>query len=901
MIPDDDVRKKRDEGKQKATPGSATSSTTCSMSGAHPNRTIFFEYDDMVITVLIIVIACYTMILLSIVSLKVTTCRRRKQQQQKVVNIETAIFDLVEESTYDIHSSHQDEVHHWLPNSSDIIRTNASSSTASRTSTSHTISSNANGSSSKDVKKSSFNANTPQNLLGSNISHDSIEEANHGAELIVPKRDDQETTPEAKDDIETRKVDQMVPPLKPEFVNQIKVCDANGEETATKVKNIIPTRKIDSIFPPFKLQVVNVGKVDAVSNKGKNGIVTNDGSKAYASQSQLTCQEASLVCDARSDAETSSIDDENPQNTRRLHMPTLKAIEEWLKSDTVANSTMECEEAVGLASRIHRATVYQMRDKVRDYMTVNRDDGSTNTEYDLLYNDLYQREEFLSVATEFSRSVVEGSRGLLPDAEKIKPSTFKWLKNASGLSRDSQIHKDAFESYFDDGNDVESSGNAMITTAGDVLAISRRSNRVKSMTEKKKFEEKQLRNFNILSGVAEKLEKQFQRKNIAKRKLVATKKATNPVVLRARTMNDKSNAVKPSQSTSKRSRCIVERNNMFALKKGLREAHFATAHHQQVNVVLLATGDSAPPDGSAAKTGIVLSQMKATPGDVCGSDIQSSKDPASSSTKCKFSPDTSGGDKNLHPNANISDIQSIIELASRADEQWLQVAMDGSSAIAVAQKKNDKEAELSAHDIISRAAKRQKHALNVGFSSVERSLTTGRNDNDKVLLEAAIMTANTNSCNSICDTGQLEIFAPPFSNPEAPFPQDSGKRIYYMQKKVVVTTTALGLIIKATGERVIVERVKNPELQDHIGIGDLLMAVGHCKVAGLSKSDAVRVIVESARPTVLTFHIPATFVRTQTGNNKFVPVVERGQRKSMLRAKKNAARTTIASMNIRSR
>jgi hypothetical protein len=47
---------------------------------------------------------------------------------------------------------------------------------------------------------------------------------------------------------------------------------------------------------------------------------------------------------------------------------------------------------------------------------------------------------------------------------------------------------------------------------------------------------------------------------------------------------------------------------------------------------------------------------------------------------------------------------------------------------------------------------------------------------------------------------------------------------------------------------------------------------------GLSKNDVGRVIIESARPTVLTFHIPATIMKTQTGNNKFVPVVEREQR-----------------------
>jgi hypothetical protein len=813
------------------------------------------------------------MILLSIVSLKVTTDRRRKQQQRKLENVGTAIFDLVEESTHGIHTINKDEVHQ-LPNTSDIARANASSSIAGRISTSHTISSNANGSRSKAIKRSSLNKNTLQNLLGFNRSH-------CDDESIVPEREDQETKPDSKDD-------PIVPPLEPECVNLRKVGDGNRnvEEIATEIENTIQTRTTDSMVPPFKLQVGNAGKVHGVSNKMKDSIITNDARKAYTSQSQLTRQEVSLVYEARRgdgetiDPETTSIDDETLQKTRKLHIPTLKAIEEWLKSDAVANSSIECEEAVCLASRIHQATVCQMRDKVRHSMTV--------TQCDLLYNELYQREEFLGVARELARSVLEGSRGLMPEAQKIKPSTFKWLKNASGLSRDSQIHKDALESYFDDDNGVESSGNAMITTAGDVLEISRRSNRVKLMTEKKKFEEKQLRNFNILSGVAEKLEKQFQRKNTAKRKLVTMKKPSNPVVLRDRTMNDKPKTLKPS--TSNRNRPIVHCNDMSSTKQGLREANFTTAHHQHVNGVSLATNGSDPPEGSPTNTGIILSQMKAASGYILPSNIHYSKDPGSSSTKRNFFPDTSGGDKNLNPNTNISDIQSIIEMSCRADEQRLKDAMDGSSTISVAQRGNDKEAELSAHHNVSRPAKRQKHAVYIGFGSVERSLTIGRNEND-----TPIIAANTNSCNSICDTEQLKIFAPPFSNPAAPFPQEGEKRIYYLQKEIVVTTTALGLIINATGEKVVVEKVKNPELLDHVGIGDLLIAVGPYTVAGLSKNDAVRVIVESARPTVLTFHIPATIVKTQTGKNKFVPVVERGQRESVtVRANNNAARSPIA-------
>ena len=280
-------------------------------------------------------------------------------------------------------------------------------------------------------------------MLGSNGTNCSIEETNCATECIVLDRQDQDTMPEAKDAIETRRVDSMVPSLEPEFANLRNVGDGEGEETTTKVKNGIQTRKIDLIVPPFKLQVVNVGEVDAVNNKRKNSIVTNDASKALTSRSPLTHQKASLVYDARSeiedeksvvhfiekstgeslapingvpnnhiiidsvgnpicnDGETtetdiSSIDDEEKlQKTRKLHMPTLKAIEEWLKSDAVANMTLECEEVVGLASRIHRSTVYQMRDRVRDSMTMDPNDGSTNTEYDLLYNQFYQRELFL--------------------------------------------------------------------------------------------------------------------------------------------------------------------------------------------------------------------------------------------------------------------------------------------------------------------------------------------------------------------------------------------------------------------------------------------------------------------------------------------------------------------------
>jgi hypothetical protein len=368
------------------------------------------------------------------------------------------------------------------------------------------------------------------------------------------------------------------------------------------------------------------------------------------------------------------------------------------------------------------------------------------------------------------------------------------LKNASGLSCDSKIHKDALEHYFSDDNHLESSGNATITTAGDVLAISRRSNRVKSRTEKKKFEEKQLRDFHMMSGVAGKLEKKFlskkQRRNTAKRKLVSTKQASSKMVLRSKIMNDTISS-------------IVDSCDTIATKQGLCEAHWTTTHRKEVNGVSLAPGDSAPRLGSAANTRSVLSQIKASPGSNLGS------------TKRKFFPNTSGGDNKLQTNANISDIESIIKPASPTAE-WQKLAMDGgirSSARAVARRRNDKEAEaapeLSAHKVISRAAKRQKPAVDDGFSSCKRSLTTGRKD--IVPLEAPILTANNNNISHTAahreELASEGIGVSACSKPETPLTLEQ-KRIYYMQKKVVVTTNVLGLIVNATGEKVIVTKVK---------------------------------------------------------------------------------------------
>ncbi|OEU16845.1 hypothetical protein FRACYDRAFT_239438 [Fragilariopsis cylindrus CCMP1102] len=104
---------------------------------------------------------------------------------------------------------------------------------------------------------------------------------------------------------------------------------------------------------------------------------------------------------------------------KNLNQPTLEAMEKYLKSGKFFDDSLEYEEVGAFASKIHRYTVERTRLRrgliFQDGAIENGDDPNADINPiiitaedaadELLYNQVYQREEFYAVATEFSKTM----------------------------------------------------------------------------------------------------------------------------------------------------------------------------------------------------------------------------------------------------------------------------------------------------------------------------------------------------------------------------------------------------------------------------------------------------------------------------------------------------------------
>jgi len=154
--------------------------------------------------------------------------------------------------------------------------------------------------------------------------------------------------------------------------------------------------------------------------------------------------------------------------------------------------------------------------------SIKKSQGASNikTLSDKLYNQLYEEEEFLQIAHEFTQAIAQQAQ-CTGKSSAHKRATMKWLRNASGMVRESKIHKLALEELNDrilHANDDDDDGED-----GEGGEKGRRSSRVRSRHSKKKVEEKELKNFQILSAAVNKYEKDFLARPTRRQQARATK------------------------------------------------------------------------------------------------------------------------------------------------------------------------------------------------------------------------------------------------------------------------------------------------------------------------------------------------------------------------------------------
>lgn len=192
--------------------------------------------------------------------------------------------------------------------------------------------------------------------------------------------------------------------------------------------------------------------------------------------------------------------------------PTLNAIQQYIKSGNCFGDTLEDEEVSTFNSKIHRYTVERTRGRqgmyFRDDLIQKKDDPNLKidpiilTKEDVaqerMYNNIYQKEEFFAVATNFLKNVIDGAQDTGGSDLVFHNKTASWLKRAAGMQR-------KYDPYEREGNqqqkpeDSDEGDGEGISGRGDDRRMTRR--RIQMTRKKRRLEE----SFRILTEVAEDL------------------------------------------------------------------------------------------------------------------------------------------------------------------------------------------------------------------------------------------------------------------------------------------------------------------------------------------------------------------------------------------------------------
>ena len=162
---------------------------------------------------------------------------------------------------------------------------------------------------------------------------------------------------------------------------------------------------------------------DSKSDHGMNNVGRSDRTADTSKNVENADDENDKSDDETDKGNVSEAKTKKSPHRKNLNEKTLTAIEKYLKSGAFFNDTLEYEEIAAFVSKIHRYAIERTRGRqgvlFRDGNIQNGDnvkgdiDPIIITEEDAaeerLYNQIYQKEDFHAVATDFSKTISEGA------------------------------------------------------------------------------------------------------------------------------------------------------------------------------------------------------------------------------------------------------------------------------------------------------------------------------------------------------------------------------------------------------------------------------------------------------------------------------------------------------------
>jgi hypothetical protein len=192
---------------------------------------------------------------------------------------------------------------------------------------------------------------------------------------------------------------------------------------------------------------------------------------------------------------------------KHLHEPTLKAVETYLKKGDFLNEPLEYEEVAAFNLKIHRYTDEKTR--MRQGLLSTKEGSKAEDVEQMLYNQVYQEEEFHAVGNEFFKDVLTEANDMAGSSFIMHTKTTSWLKKAAGLQRNYDPFSQETPSNLplSDDSEDEVETTVGVDTSGAPRRVTR--TRVRQSRRKRRQQklEKETEGLRLLADMARELEK----------------------------------------------------------------------------------------------------------------------------------------------------------------------------------------------------------------------------------------------------------------------------------------------------------------------------------------------------------------------------------------------------------
>ncbi|KAG7341872.1 dienelactone hydrolase family protein [Nitzschia inconspicua] len=192
---------------------------------------------------------------------------------------------------------------------------------------------------------------------------------------------------------------------------------------------------------------------------------------------------------------------------KNLNEATLKALENYLKTGDFLNEPLEYEEVAAFNLKIHRYT--EERTRMRQGLLFPDEAVKAENAEELLYNRVYQEEEFHAVGNEFFKNVLSDAHDMAGPSFIIHNKTCNWLKRAAGMNRNYDPYGQSKHQQLSLSDDSDDDGDTVVgdESSGAPRRVTR--TRIRQSRRKRRQEklEKETVGLRLLSEVAKELEK----------------------------------------------------------------------------------------------------------------------------------------------------------------------------------------------------------------------------------------------------------------------------------------------------------------------------------------------------------------------------------------------------------